>query len=365
MKIFDLPFEVAKEVVKRNTDDNRRLKTHRADGGNNIFYLGGDEAFLDKFSNNNDLIEELQRVKNLLNDRTRTPIAIQNNEGILVQHKISKKSLLLLLPFLKSFLEEYNNSYHNPNLNHNLVKNKLDEIDGDYLLFNSDLVYIHDNNSVKPYFKWFTQKDSGEEWRLLQEFLIPKLSFLNFEYENYQDGLFIVSWQLTYAPVVMYSSDNIEDIISNSVEKLITNEEERETIKEAITKIRIGQSQFRNDILNSDSNTCIFTDINDPKLLIASHIKPWKESSNVERRDLHNGLLLTPTFDKLFDRFLITFDETGTLIWTSNRLTNDIIIKLKLGISTIEENMIDINENNRLYFDFHREKFNQLEEGNI
>ena len=165
--------------------------------------------------------------------------------------------------------------------------------------------------------------------------------------------------------MVMYSSDNIEDIISNSVESLITNEEERETIKEAITKIRIGQSQFRNDILNSDSNSCIFTDINDPKLLIASHIKPWKESSNVERRDLHNGLLLTPTFDKLFDRFLITFDETGNLIWSSNRLTNDIINKLKLGVSAIEENMIDINENNRIYFDFHRERFNQLEEENI
>ena len=35
MKIFSLPFKVAKEVVKRNTKDNRRLTSHRADGGNN------------------------------------------------------------------------------------------------------------------------------------------------------------------------------------------------------------------------------------------------------------------------------------------------------------------------------------------
>jgi len=365
MKIFDLPFEVANEVVKRNSNDNRRLSPHRADGGNNIFYLGSDDTFLKKFSNNSVLLRELLRIKSLLNDKTRIPIAIQNNEGILVQHKISKKSLQLLLPFLKSFLEEYRNSYHNPNLDHNLVKKKIDEIDGDYLFFNSDLVYIHDNTSVKPYFKWFTQKSSKIEWRLVQEFLIPKLSFLNFEFEKYQDNVFTVSWQITYAPIVMSSSNNIEDIIFNSLENITTNEEEKQTIKEAITKIRIGQSEFRNKILNSDSNYCVFTDINDSKLLIASHIKPWKDSNNIERRDLHNGLLLTPTFDKLFDRFLITFSKTGTLIWTSSRLTNDIINKLKLGISVPEENMIEINENNRLYFNFHREKFNQLESENL
>lgn len=37
MNIFNLPFKVAKEVVKRNTNDNRRLVSQRADGGNNIF----------------------------------------------------------------------------------------------------------------------------------------------------------------------------------------------------------------------------------------------------------------------------------------------------------------------------------------
>lgn len=364
MKIFDLPFETANEVVKRNSTDNRRLREQGKSGGNNIFYLGSDDALRVKLRKNTQLLDDLLSVKNLLNDKTRTPIAIQNNEGILVQHKISKKSLVLLLSFLRSFLEEYGESYHNPNLNYNSITTKLNQIEGEYLLFNSDLVYIHDNNSVKPYFKWFTQKGSHEEWRLIQEFLIPKLSFLNFEFEKYEDNVFTVLWELTYAPVVMYSSDSIEDIISNSVEKLITDKEEKETIRKAITKIRIGQSQFRNDILKSDFNTCVFTGINASKLLIASHIKPWENSNNIERRDLHNGLLLTPTFDKLFDKFLITFNEEGTLIWTSNRLTKDIIVKLKSSILPSEENMIKMNDSNRIYFNFHREKFNELERQN-
>lgn len=365
MKIFDLPFQIANEVVKRNKSDNRRFRNTKKNAGNDFFYLGRDKVFSEKFANFNELTTQLKRIKELLIDSTRKPIAVQNNEGILVQHKINKKSLLLLLPFLKSFLLEYKNTYHNPNLEYDLVKEKLNNIEGEYLIFYSDLVYIHDNNSVKPYFKWFTQKHTSENWKLLQEFLIPKLSFLNFEFENYQNDIFEVNWELTYAPVVIYSSNNIEDIISNSVEKLISDEKERETIKEAITKIRIGQSQFRKDILSSENNKCLFTNIKDSKLLIASHIKPWKVSSNTERLDLNNGLLLTPTFDKLFDRFLITFSETGDLVWTKRRLTDEIIEILKAGITVSEDLLININENNRIYFEFHRQKFEELEEENI
>ncbi|NOQ70900.1 MAG: hypothetical protein GQ574_02795 [Crocinitomix sp.] len=364
MKIFDLPFEVAKEVVKRVKNDNRRLRNQRENGGNNIFYLGSHDVFEKKFRSNIQLTQDLLRIKNLLVDRTRDPIAIQNNEGIHVQHKIDKKSLILLLPFLRSFLEEYGVSYHNPNLEYQLIRDKLNEIQGDDLLFNSDLVYIHDNNSVKPYFKWFTQKESAENWRLIQEFFIPKLSFLNFNFDSYENSVFNVSWQLTYAPVVIYSSDNFEDIISNSINSLITNEIEKETIKEVITKIRIGQSQFRNDLLASNFNNCVFTEINDSQLLIASHIKPWKESDNIERRDFHNGLLLTPTFDKLFDRFLITFSENGNLVWTTNRLSINVINQLRSSITADEESIVDVNKNNRQYFNFHRERFNQLEKEN-
>lgn len=365
MKIFDSPFIIKNEVVKRNTNDNRRLKTHGANGGNNIFYLGNEEIFTAKFAHIPDLIVKLQNIRGLLNDKTRNrnPTVIQNNEGIPVQHKISKKSLLSLLSFLKSFLEEHGNLYHNPNLDYDIIIEKLNEIEGENLLFNSDLVFIHGHdNIIGLYFKWFTQKDSTENWKLIQEFFIPKLSFLNFIFEKYQNDVFEVSWELTYAPsVVIYPFDNLEEEISNLVEKLIIDEEKRETIKEAITKIRIGQSQFRKNILNSNNNSCAFTEINDPELLIASHIKPWKESTNKQRRDFNNGLLLTPTFDKLFDKFLITFSEQGAIVWTTNRLTKSIIEKLKLSITVDKESLININESNRTYFEFHRQKFNELE----
>jgi hypothetical protein len=60
---------------------------------------------------------------------------------------------------------------------------------------------------------------------------------------------------------------------------------------------------------------CRLTRVSNPVHLIASHIKPWRESSNEERLAAGNGLLLTPSIDHLFDRGFISFEDTGqTLI---------------------------------------------------
>lgn len=90
---------------------------------------------------------------------------------------------------------------------------------------------------------------------------------------------------------------------------LILSEEKMEdkiTTKDVITKIRIGQSQFRKKLILS-LKKCPITKIDDPRILNASHIKPWMMSNNKERLDIKNGFLLSPTFDKLFDKGFITF----------------------------------------------------------
>ena len=42
-------------------------------------------------------------------------------------------------------------------------------------------------------------------------------------------------------------------------------------------------------------------------MLIASHIKPWVKSTEFEKTDPLNGFMLTPTYDKLFDRGFMSF----------------------------------------------------------
>lgn len=89
-----------------------------------------------------------------------------------------------------------------------------------------------------------------------------------------------------------------------------------ETTREALIKSRIGQGQFRDNVEAKESG-CRVTAVTDKRFLIASHMKPWCVSSNEERLDGANGLLLSPHIDKLFDRGWISFADNGELLVAS------------------------------------------------
>lgn len=90
-----------------------------------------------------------------------------------------------------------------------------------------------------------------------------------------------------------------------------------QTEKESIIKARVGQGQYRLSLLNKYEKRCIVTGIDNVKVLVASHIKPWSVCDNHERIDSENGLLLSANLDKLFDCGLITFGNTGKLFVSS------------------------------------------------
>ena len=78
-----------------------------------------------------------------------------------------------------------------------------------------------------------------------------------------------------------------------------------ESDTQALVTQRIGQGFFRRAVLANYDECCCITGIADPRLLIASHIKPW--GLDVENRhNPANGFLLSATFDKAFDHGLIT-----------------------------------------------------------
>lgn len=76
--------------------------------------------------------------------------------------------------------------------------------------------------------------------------------------------------------------------------------------KNVIVKQRVNQNFFRKAVLTSYRNTCCITGLNNPELLIASHIKPWSISDENERTNPGNGLCLNALHDKAFDRGFIT-----------------------------------------------------------
>ena len=85
------------------------------------------------------------------------------------------------------------------------------------------------------------------------------------------------------------------------------------TEKEALVLARRGQGLFRRRVQEIETR-CRVTLVDRPEHLRASHCKPWRDATNVERLDGENGLLLTPSIDHLFDRGFISFREDGLLL---------------------------------------------------
>lgn len=77
-------------------------------------------------------------------------------------------------------------------------------------------------------------------------------------------------------------------------------------------KERVHQTFFREAIITSYEETCCITGLRIRECLIASHIIPWRESEE-HRTDPHNGLCLSATFDRLFDRGLISISDDYTV----------------------------------------------------
>lgn len=107
--------------------------------------------------------------------------------------------------------------------------------------------------------------------------------------------------------------EGVVALIDYDENNLVLKEDIGETSKSTQTKIRIGQEKFRKNLFKY-LELCPITGINDKRILLASHIKPWAVSTNVERLDIYNGFIFSPTIDKLFDKGLITFENNKELI---------------------------------------------------
>lgn len=79
---------------------------------------------------------------------------------------------------------------------------------------------------------------------------------------------------------------------------------------------RIGQQYFRKNVIDVCHGKCVVTSVKElqTSILVASHIKPWINSTATEKVQGGNGLLLSPHIDKLFDTGLITFDDNKKII---------------------------------------------------
>jgi hypothetical protein len=143
-----------------------------------------------------------------------------------------------------------------------------------------------------------------------------------------------------------------ENNLVDDIEAIRKDRTISETQKELLTFARIGQGKYRKDLIGLWGK-CSVSECNMTDLLIASHIKPWSESSNEEKLDPYNGLLLLPNYDKLFDKHLISFDDDGRIIISPQIKKEEYKV---LGISP-KDKLFKIFDENKPYLKIHREIF--------
>lgn len=124
------------------------------------------------------------------------------------------------------------------------------------------------------------------------------------------------------------------------------------TERKGLVTSRVGQGAFRSSIIHRWEYQCAVTSFNKLDILIASHIVPWAEANDDERLNVHNGILLSPVYDALFDRHLISFEDHGNII-----LSEQIEARAfeQIGVSG-KERILNFSAENQAFLERHRQR---------
>lgn len=121
-----------------------------------------------------------------------------------------------------------------------------------------------------------------------------------------------------------------------------------------IVRQRVGQQAYRQAMLDYWGGACAVTGIALAPVLRASHAKPWALcDSDAERLDVFNGFLLAAHLDALFDQFLLSFDEQGCVLISSQLDKTD---RDLLGLRSVMRVRWIAPEHQR-YMRYHRGRF--------
>ena len=123
------------------------------------------------------------------------------------------------------------------------------------------------------------------------------------------------------------------------------------TETERMAIVRTAQGIFRQHLDRYWNQACAITGMQDRGLLRASHIKPWAASSDYERVDVYNGILLSALWDAAFDQGLISFSDEGKLL-VSPKLSERAVGVLTKGRAII----VQVTTKHAPYLQHHRQR---------
>lgn len=131
-----------------------------------------------------------------------------------------------------------------------------------------------------------------------------------------------ISDDFEYTPAEIQEAEKEDSVIVKSIEELFEKYGIDGTqVVESIVRNGSLQKMFKHNLMVTQQRKCVMCGISCEELLVGSHIKPASKSNAAEKADLNNGLLLCCNHDKLFDRYLITFNFMDGEISISDSLS--------------------------------------------
>lgn len=265
----------------------------------------------------------------------------------------SKTNLLKYLYDSRVEYQKQEQIYHNDiSQYYEMHFNKVSSLNSEKLYFSIyDVSDFTDNKLSRGYIR-----SDDEIWDIWRKIVLPKISYLSILKlipvkidGEFQKPLFYFRVFLDYQfrSIVHPKLDSSTTEIFGAI-----NEQNRNKIK---SSRRQGSENYRKNVIEHMPQ-CPFTKISDEKLLIASHIKPYriciKEGREDQALDYLNGLALTPTYDKLFDQGYITFKNNGDLV-CGTLLSAYTWERLNINPSA-KNNLRIYPENREIYLEYHR-----------
>ncbi|WP_215779107.1 HNH endonuclease [Paludibacterium sp. B53371] len=145
------------------------------------------------------------------------------------------------------------------------------------------------------------------------------------------------------------ATDETEQLEDQAEEAIHGRTDIGATAKTQLIKSRRGQGIFKNNVRLNEKG-CRMTGVTDLQHLRASHIKPWKDSTDEEKLSGCNGLLLAPHIDHLFDKGFISFTDEGDLL-ISPRLERRVLAQWGLSETV---NVGKFSPQQAVFLNYHR-----------
>lgn len=188
---------------------------------------------------------------------------------------------------------------------------------------------------------------------------ITELEFFDFGYfpttdlnKNERDGIkFFFKRKGVQIPITPAQLNDVDQLLNEEEFEMYHFRKPNKTERTGLVTSRVGQGAYRKSIIIRWEYKCAVSGFNNLKILIASHIVPWSDANDNERLDVHNGILLSPTYDALFDKHLISFDNNGKIL-LSDQI--DIDAYHKIGVTGTEK-IQKLSHYNLEYLIRHRE----------